>query len=149
MCPPQPPVAPTTAPTPYSSLQVELLGVSTLPEASPPTLAPCAVASSLSTYFLTVGAPPLAHTLAGASPALAPISSPMSLASPATPVALGYPSPVVALAAGATSSLAPPGFVVIVVRVLLPDGQLVRGTFMAFNRAMNPVICDCVDSTLR
>jgi hypothetical protein len=32
-----------------------------------------------------------------------------------------------------------------VVRVLLNDGQLVRGTFVHFDPTMSPVLCDCVE----
>jgi hypothetical protein len=62
----------------------------------------------------------------------------MSLALPAAPVAPGFLGPTFALAAGAHSAW-------IVVRVLLHDGQLVQGTFVAFDPAMSHVLRDCVE----
>jgi small nuclear ribonucleoprotein (snRNP)-like protein len=127
----------------------------------PATSPPYTVVSSLSTYFPIVGAPQMAHSLASAlpTPALSgplsapsgpvpatngPSSSPMSPASLAASVALGFPGPVFALAASATSFLAPPSSMGIVVRVLLHNVKVVWGTFMAFDRAMNPVLRDCI-----
>jgi small nuclear ribonucleoprotein (snRNP)-like protein len=69
----------------------------------------------------------------------------MSFASPAAPVAPDYHGRAFALAVGATSSLSPPVFVGMVVRVLLNNGQLVRGTFVHFDPTMSPVLCDCVE----
>jgi small nuclear ribonucleoprotein (snRNP)-like protein len=48
-------------------------------------------------------------------------------------------------ASPATSSLSPPVSVGMAVRVLLNDGQLVRGTFVHFDPTMSPVLCDCVE----
>jgi small nuclear ribonucleoprotein (snRNP)-like protein len=41
--------------------------------------------------------------------------------------------------------MASPHFDGLTVRVLLHDGQLVQGTFVAFDRAMSPVLRDCVE----
>jgi small nuclear ribonucleoprotein (snRNP)-like protein len=62
-----------------------------------------------------------------------------------------YPPQMVPLSASSTSPSATPTFVVapipdlMPVRVLLHDGQLVRGTLVAFDHAMSPVLHDYVE----
>lgn len=53
--------------------------------------------------------------------------------------------PAFALATGITSFLAPPSFATTDVRVNLHDGQIIWGTFVAFDRVMNPVLRDRVE----
>jgi hypothetical protein len=53
--------------------------------------------------------------------------------------------PAVALANGNTSILAPPSTTAITMRSSLHGGQLIWGTFVAFDRVMNPIPHDCVE----
>ena len=53
--------------------------------------------------------------------------------------------PAFALAVGASPLPASPNLVVTFVRVTLHDGQIIRGTFVALDQVMNPLLCDCVE----
>jgi hypothetical protein len=76
---------------------------------------------------------------------LAPTPLTAALVPSTSPVAPGPFGPTFVLAASTPSFLAPPGSDGITMRVLLYDGQLVRGTFVSFNPAWNPVLRDCVE----
>jgi small nuclear ribonucleoprotein (snRNP)-like protein len=71
------------------------------------------------------------------TPALTPFPAALQPYVTAPGTSYGIPPPLV--------PLAPPSFGVVVVRVLLHDGQLVRSTFVAFDHAMSPVLRDCVE----
>jgi hypothetical protein len=115
--------------SPTASVAPDLLGAAPMPVLYPsPHVAwtfPPAARDPASPVFTM---PPLAGSMA--SPATY-----MSFASLAAHVAPGFPDPL----------LASPISTGIVVCVLLHDNQLVWGTFVAFGRAMSPVLRDCIE----
>jgi hypothetical protein len=69
-------------------------------------------------------------------------AAPIPSTAPMAPSPFG---PTFVLAASTPSFLAPPSSAGITMRVLLYDGQLVRGTFVSFHPAWNPFLRDCVE----